>query len=120
MKPASKLPWKFFDDHDTQFGSPTSCFLAEEEWAADRDQILYHGADWPMKPEDRAYIVHAANTYPELVAALKAAADDLIEIGRGVDGLDGEPSELRRIEQLCAGRQSVLSAVLAKCEGGAE
>lgn len=75
----------------------------------------------------RAFIVEACNNYEsvksqrdELLAALKAAADDLSEIRRFIDGLEGDQYEIQTCKNVAESRESVLRAVIAKCEGRAE
>lgn len=57
MNPATPLPWQ-----------ACNASIFTQEWLAVAKRIAATGTD-----KDAAYIVHAANLYPELVAALRDA-----------------------------------------------
>jgi len=48
----------------------------------------------------------------ECVEAMKAAAHDMEEILIGIDGLDGDINELKRLHNLCQGRLLVLKGTI--------
>lgn len=59
-----KSPWKFVPGEE-----PTHLELVQIATPGE-DSVLYHGADWPMKPQDRALIEAA----PLMLQALKEIA----------------------------------------------
>ena len=63
---------------------------------------------------DAEFICRAVNSHYELLEALKADLHDLHEIGCGVNGLDGESKELRRIFSLIDGRKHAIRAAIEK------
>ena len=98
MKPASELPWQRVPLSSTQ------------------DQLVGHGLgavilstdESPEGEQNRAYVIHCCNLYPELVEALAVLTDHASERYPHFESERGQ-------REITAAR-----ALLAKCEGGAQ
>ena len=101
MKPATELPWRMSCGAvETESGIPIA--LMDREWG--------NGTMPTERDTNCAYIVHAANLYPELVAALRRCQDAMGSHGPCTN------NDCRD----CGKAWETLNAVLAKCEGGAK
>lgn len=75
MKPATALPWAVGRDSCTH-NRPTR-FWETEIYTGTLPVADACGSSQEEAKQDAAYIVHAANAYPELVAALRACLQSL-------------------------------------------
>ena len=85
MKPSTPLPWTYGDPRKrSNFGSSHS-MLASQSRNIGRIGMMHTPAE---AEQDAAYIVKACNSYPELVAALRAIlpiADGAVDFQEEID-----------------------------------
>jgi hypothetical protein len=69
MSPETKLPWKWLPDEGQ--------FIVQDETMKIVAEVPCQGCE----AADGAYLVHAANEYPKLVAALRKINDTIYSVG---------------------------------------
>lgn len=69
MKPFTPLPWGWYSPSDEPQNHLQ--LMNTDDDGPMYGSVVYHASDWPVHKENAAYIVHAANNYPALVAALQ-------------------------------------------------
>ena len=65
-QPATPLPWEHDSDTPSRNGSPRAMVFPVDD-DIDNPTVVAGG----IKPENAAYLTHAANAYPKLVQALR-------------------------------------------------
>lgn len=108
LRPASTspLPWAF-EPHE--MGAPE----IEDARGGRVTGLCNRAGDYDVDPQDAAYIIHAANTHPRLVAELRRAKEAL----RGV--AFARRQDIRRdVYEKCVAALASIDATLAECGEG--
>ena len=110
MKPGTPLPWH----GGLQISGPQGTIIAKVQNASvayGRDYQCAHAPIEEYAQQNAVYIVHAANLYPELVAALELA-QELTTTARRYFPKSMHNGDKFSLETTCA----AIGTVLAKCE----